>query len=128
MIDADYADFVDAIAEGKGYYLECINGHGSVPPRHVCSECGAQELTEQPLPDKGEIETFTIIHAPLPGFVENTPYATAIVNFGPVRLTGYVPGHDTDAVAIGVRATPDVAETETEAMTTADRMIVFNIQ
>lgn len=124
--DAGYADLLDAIAEGEGYYVECVNGHGSVPPRHVCPDCGAQELGKQSLPDEGEIETFTIIYAPLPGLVDDTPYAIAIVNFGPVRLTGYVPDHDADTVARGLKVTPDVTETETG--TTADRMIVFNIQ
>ena len=27
-----YADLLDAIADGEGYYIECENGYGSLPP------------------------------------------------------------------------------------------------
>ena len=53
--DAGYADLLDAIADGEGYYIECENGHGSLPPRHVCPECASQELTQERLPDSSEI-------------------------------------------------------------------------
>ena len=122
--DAGYDDLVDAIAEGEGYYLNCANGHGSLPPRHACPDCGSQELDEQPLPETGEIETFTVVHATTPAFAEDTPYVTAVVDFGPVRLTGQVLEQDTDSVETGMTVTPDIAETET----TGDRLIVFDPQ
>src|SRR6056297_1929720 len=31
--DEGYDDWLDAIEDGDGYYLECENGHGSLPPR-----------------------------------------------------------------------------------------------
>jgi uncharacterized OB-fold protein len=119
--DAGYADLVDALADGEGYYIECENGHGSLPPRHVCPECGSQELTEQSLPESGEVETFTVIYASTPDFSDDTPYVTAVVNFGPVQLTGQVRELDPEAVETGLTVTPDVVETET----TGDRMIGF---
>ena len=120
--DAGYADLVDAIAEGEGYYLNCANGHGSLPPRHVCPDCGSQELSEEPLPNTGEIETFTVVYATTPAFVDDTPYVTAIATFGPVRLTGQMYGLDPESVETGMTVTPDIAETET----TGDRVIAFN--
>jgi uncharacterized OB-fold protein len=119
--DAGYADLVDAIAEGEGYYVECENGHGTLPPRHVCPKCGSQELSEQSLPESGEIETFTVIHATTPAFSDDTPYVTVVVNFGPVQMTGQVRGQDPDSVETGMTVTPDVVETET----TGDRLIGF---
>ena len=50
-----YADLLDAIADGEGYYIECENGYGSLPPHHVCPECGSQELTQERLLDSSEI-------------------------------------------------------------------------
>jgi uncharacterized OB-fold protein len=122
--DAGYDDLVDAIDEGEGYYLNCANGHGSLPPRHACPNCGSQELDEQPLPESGEIETFTVIHATTPAFADDTPYITAVVDFGPVRLTGQVSEQDADSIETGMTVTPDIAETET----TSDRLIVFDPQ
>lgn len=119
--DAGYAALVDAIAKGEGYYLNCANGHGSLPPRHACPDCGSQELDEEPLPNSGEIETFTVIYASTPAFTDDTPYVTAVVDFGPVRLTGQVLELDPDSVETGTTVTPDIGETET----TEDRVIVF---
>jgi uncharacterized OB-fold protein len=120
--NAGYADLVDAIAEDDGYYLNCANSHGSLPPRHACPDCGSQELSEQPLPETGEIETFTLVHATTPAFADDAPYVTAIVDLGPVRLTGQIYELDPDSVETGMTVTPGVAETET----TGDRVIVFN--
>jgi uncharacterized OB-fold protein len=122
--DAGYADLVDALAEGEGYYIECENGHGTMPPRHVCPECGSRELDEQSLPESGEIETFTVLHATTPAFSDDTPYVTAVVDFGPVGLTGQVRGVDPESVETGMTVTPDIVETET----TGDRMIGFRPQ
>jgi uncharacterized OB-fold protein len=122
--DAGYDDLVDAIAEGEGYYLNCANRHGSLPPRHACPDCGSQELDEQPLPETGEIETFTVIHATTPAFTDDTPYITAVVDFGPVRLTGQVLEQDADSAEIGMTVSPNISKAET----TGDRMIVFDPQ
>jgi uncharacterized OB-fold protein len=122
--DAGYADLVDAITEGEGYYLNCANGHGSLPPRHACPDCGSQELDEEPLPETGEIETFTVIYASTPAFAGDTPYVTAVVDFGPVRLTGQIHELNPDSVETGMTVTLDIAETET----TGDRVIVFDPQ
>jgi uncharacterized OB-fold protein len=122
--DAGYADLVDALAAGEGYYIECENGHGTMPPRHVCPECGSRGLDEQPLPESGEIETFTVLHATTPAFSDDTPYVTAVVDFGPVGLTGQVRGVEPESVETGMTVTPDIVETET----TGDRMIGFRPQ
>lgn len=120
--DAGYADLVDAIAEGEGYYLNCANGHGSLPPRHACPDCGSQELDRQSLPETGEIETFTVVHATTPAFADDTPYVTAVVDFGPVRLTGLVDEPAPDSIETGMTVTPDIRKTET----TGDRVIIFD--
>ncbi|MFC7045469.1 Zn-ribbon domain-containing OB-fold protein [Halobacteriaceae archaeon GCM10025711] len=119
--DAGYDDLLVAIADGNGYYLECENGHGSLPPRHVCPHCGSAVLTEEPLPESGTVEAFTVVHVPTPRFVDDAPYVTAIVDFGPVRLTGQVVGVDHDEVVHGMAVTVDVGRTATSD----ERLLVF---
>jgi len=111
--DDGYDDLLDAIESGEGFYIECPKGHGSLPPRRVCPHCGATELEETPLPESGEIETFTTVHVASPEFADDAPYVTAVADFGGVRLTGQVRGVEPDDLEVGTEVTPDVGESET---------------
>lgn len=117
--DAGYDDFVDALEEGVGYYLECPNGHGSLPPRRVCPHCGDTDLAETSLPKFGEVESFTEIHVPTPAFGDDAPYVVALVDFGPVTLTGQL--RDVDEIETGLEVAPTVGETETGG----ERLLLF---
>lgn len=119
--DDGYDDFLEALEAGSGYYLACEEGHGSLPPRRVCPHCGDRELTEEPIPETGEVVANTTIHVPTPRFIDDAPYVTAVVDFGAVQLTGQVVGVDPDSVENGLQVTPDVGRTETDG----DRLIVF---
>lgn len=113
--DAGYDDWLDALAETDGYYLVCPERHGSLPPRRVCPDCGSTELSEEPLPDVGAVETFTAVHVPPPRFADEAPYVTAIADFGPVRLTGVLRGVDpNDGIPIGLEVTPGVERRATD--------------
>lgn len=91
MTDSGFDEWLDALG-GDGYYLACPEGHGSLPPRRTCPHCGARDLTEEPLPEEGVVETYTQIHVAGPEFEGETPYVTAVASFGPVRLTGVFGG------------------------------------
>ena len=121
--DEGYDEFLDALAaeDMDGYYLECPNGHGSLPPRRACPHCGETALEETPLPDDGRVVTYTVVHVPTPQFEADAPYVTAIADFGSVRLTGIVRGIDPDTVETGLTVWPTVEETET----TGRRLLVF---
>lgn len=119
--DAGFDDFLDAIAAGEGYYLECSDGHGSLPPRRACPRCGDTELAERPLDDRGEVVTFTLVHVATPQFDDDVPYVTAIADFGPVRLTGIVRGTEPEAVELGQAVEPAVEE----SATTGERLLVL---
>jgi uncharacterized OB-fold protein len=101
MTDSGFDEWLDAVDDGEGYYLRCPKGHGSLPPRHVCPDCGAADLDRTPLPATGTIETYTVCYVGGPEFEDETPYATAIAEFGDVRLTGIVRGVDPEDVAVG---------------------------
>ncbi|MFD1512138.1 Zn-ribbon domain-containing OB-fold protein [Halomarina rubra] len=115
-----FDDLLDAVEEGAGYYLSCANGHGSLPPRRVCPHCGSQDLSEEPLPDSGTIETFTVVRVATPQFADDAPYVTAVADFGEVRLTGFVA--DPTAVEVGTTVGVGVGRTET----TGDRVLTLD--
>ncbi|MBV0900906.1 Zn-ribbon domain-containing OB-fold protein [Haloarcula salina] len=119
--DGEYDAWLDSIEAGEGYYLECGNGHGWLPPRRVCPQCHDRDLSREGLPDSGEIASHTTITVPTPQFEDDAPYVTAVADFGPVSVTGVVRGADPADVALG-----DVVGLEVgERATTGDRLVVF---
>ncbi|MFB6085775.1 MAG: Zn-ribbon domain-containing OB-fold protein [Halodesulfurarchaeum sp.] len=121
--DAGYDDFLDAVGEGSAFYLECPEKHGSLPPRQVCPECGSGELDRTDLPEVGTIVVHNVVHVPTPRFADDTPYATAIADFGPLSLTGQVRIDDPHAVENGQDVTLDTDVTDTNE----DRLLVFDL-
>ena len=126
--DADHGEWLAALAEGEGFALVCPDGHGSLPPRRVCPDCGSADLSTEPIRETGTVETYSVVHVPSPRFSDDAPYATAVVDFGPTRLTGVVRGApgdgDADAppeVAIGDAVTVAVGERVTDG----ERLVVF---
>jgi len=120
-VNGEYDDWLDSIEGGEAYYVECEAGHGWLPPRRVCPDCGSRELSTEPLPDSGEIATHSTITVATPQFEDDAPYVTAIADFGPVSVTGLVRGVDPEDVSIGDVVGIEVGERET----TGDRAVVF---
>lgn len=110
MNDA-YDEWVDALADGEGFYFACPEGHGSLPPRRTCPHCGATDLTQELLPETGALDTFSVLHVATPRFAAETPYAVGIADFGPVRLTGVVRDIDFDEIETGLSVEPGVDRT-----------------
>jgi len=119
--NGEYDEWLDAIEDGEGYYVECEAGHGWLPPRRVCPDCGSRELHDEPLPDSGDVVTHTTITVATPQFEDDAPYVTAIADFGPVSITGLVRGVDPEDVSMGDVVGIEVGERET----TGDRAVVF---
>ncbi|WP_324661922.1 Zn-ribbon domain-containing OB-fold protein [Haloarcula sediminis] len=120
--NGEYDDWLDSIEDGNGYYVECDEGHGWLPPRRICPDCGSRELHDEPLPDSGTVATHTTITVATPQFENDAPYVTAIADFGPVSITGLVRGADDVAIddVVGI----EVGERET----TGERAVVFRPQ
>jgi uncharacterized OB-fold protein len=116
--DGEYDDWLDAIERGEGYHFICPERHGSLPPRRTCPRCGATELERAPLPERGELVTYTETHVAGPEFNPETPYVTGIADLDGVRLTGVVRGIEP---AIGVPVTVEVGENPT----TGERLLVL---
>ena len=118
---ATYDEWLETIENGEAFYLESPAGHGSLPPRRVCPHSGSTELSREPLPEMGTIETYTVVHVAAEKFNDDTPYVSAVVDFGPVALTGILRGVDPEAVAVGDEVSVSVETRET----TDDRLVVF---
>jgi len=82
---------------------------------------GRPSLIQEPLPEIGAVETYTVVHVAAEKFNDDTPYVSAVVDFGPVALTGILRGVDPEAVAVGDEVTVTVEPRET----TDDRLVVF---
>ena len=119
--DGGFDDWLDAIEDGEEYYFECADGHGALPPCRVCPECGSTDLKRTDLPDSGAVDTFTLVNVAAPQFADDTPYVTAVADFGMVRLTGVLRGMDHDDVEVGTTVSVGVEETET----TGERVLTF---
>ena len=115
-----FDDFLDSVAAGESYYLACHEGHGWLPPRRICPECGSHDLTEESLPESGTIESHTTVRVPAPSFEEDAPYATAIADFGPLRVTAQFDGGP-EEVETGLTVELDIGE----SVTTGERVLVF---
>lgn len=120
--DAGFDEWVEALADGAGYYLECPNGHGSLPPRRRCPHCSSPTLSETAMPETGDVETLSEVHVPTPAFTNDAPYVLAIASFGPVRITGQVRGTEPESIGIGDAVTVDVDRRRT----TGDPLVVFD--
>jgi uncharacterized OB-fold protein len=123
ITDVDYEEWLDAIDAGEGYALVCPDGHGSLPPRRVCPECGSSALSRDPLAETGRVETFSVVHVPSPRFADDAPYVTAIVDLGPVRTTGVLRGLDLESDEPEVGLSVDVG-VENRA-TDGEPLVVF---
>lgn len=95
-----FAEWLDAIQAGEGFYLACEHGHATVPPRERCPRCGGT-LEDRPLPQTGTVIARTVVHVPTPRFEGLAPYATAVVEAGPLRLTGLLVDADPASVDRG---------------------------
>ena len=125
--DAGYDDFLDAVEAGEPYYLESPSGNGWLPPREFDPETGERGLTEEPLPETGEVLTKTVVNVAGPSFADDAPYVVAVAQFGPVRLTGQLrvegqkPGVGPEEVEVGREVEVGVNRNETEG----ERVIIL---
>jgi uncharacterized OB-fold protein len=118
---AGFDDFLDAVEEGEPYYLEGTEGDGYLPPRRIDPATGSQELTEEPLPDTGEVLTYTQTHVASPEFADDAPFVVVIAEFGPVKITGQLRGMEAEDIEIGQEVEIGIDHSETHDK----RLVVF---
>jgi uncharacterized OB-fold protein len=90
------------------YRLEagrCVGcGKTYFPPRLVCADCSGREFETVKLADEGSIFTYTVIRVAPSQFVDQAPYAVAVVELDDgVRISAQIADADLDALEIGLR-------------------------
>lgn len=77
-------------------------GRSHFPSRPMCPDCQSRDVREVRLSAVGTIYTFTIVHAPPPGYVGETPYAYGVVELPEeLRVTATLTADDLSELAIG---------------------------
>ena len=72
--------------------FRCTNGHTWITPVRRCPTCSSKEIAAVELPHDGTIVTFTIQNVAAEEFINETPFAFAIVELSDgTRVTGWVP-------------------------------------
>lgn len=120
--NGDHTAWLDAIESGDGFYLECPNGHGWIPPRRICKTCGSETLDRAPLPTSGRIETYTDIHVPAPRFEHRDRVVVAIANFEGVSITGRLENAAIQSIEPGTTVELDVEQSATRD----ERIVTFH--
>ena len=80
------------------------------PPRTVCRKCrrsSVGKMEKVPLPTKGSVMSYTVVHQGQKGFDAQVPYVMAIIEFeGGVTVLGQVVDCDPEDVVIGMEVKP----------------------
>jgi uncharacterized OB-fold protein len=92
------------MGEGKlmgGKCKKCGKTH--FPPRPLCDECLSKEFEWTPIPTKGKLLTYTIIHIAPAQFQAMAPYAIGIIRFNNgLKIPGMIKDVALDKIKIGM--------------------------
>jgi uncharacterized OB-fold protein len=89
---ATIAEVEDKRKDGQLVGFRCANEHTFVSPVRACPKCGTREIENVELPEQGTVVTFTIQNVASEEFMNETPFAWAIVELEDgSRVTGWVP-------------------------------------
>ena len=96
--------FYKFVAQGKlmaGKCKKCRKIH--LPPRPLCDKCYNQDFAWIPVPNKGKLISYTVIHIAPPQFQEAAPYAIGIIQLeNSLKLPGMITDIPHDQLQIGM--------------------------
>ena len=101
----DTAPYWQAAANNQLLIQKCLDcGELQFYPRGVCKSCLSSSLSWQQASGQGTVYTFTVNYrAPHPGFVDDIPFVTAIVELSEgVRMMTNIVECDPEQVTIGM--------------------------
>jgi uncharacterized OB-fold protein len=106
--------FYKFIAQGKLMAGKCTHcGKIHLPPRPLCDNCYHQTFTWTPMPNKGTLLTYTVIHVAPEQFQHLAPYAVGIIQLeNGSKLPGMITGVPNDQLKIGMNLTIDFTTCE----------------
>ena len=101
--------FYKFLAQGKlmaGKCLKCGKIH--LPPRPLCDKCFSQKFTWTPVPSKGKLLTYTVIHVAPQQFQDMAPYAVGIIQLeNGLKIPGMISSVTQEQLKIGMYLTID---------------------
>jgi uncharacterized OB-fold protein len=99
--------FYKFLGQGKLMAGKCARcGKIHLPPRPLCDNCFSQEFTWTPVPTKGKLLTYTVIHVAPQQFQDMAPYAVGIMQFeNGAKLPGMIIGVTQEQLRIGMDLT-----------------------
>lgn len=98
--------FLNQVKEGRLVGQSCPKCKAVyVPPRGSCPRCGIATSIEVPLRDKGCVESFTVVHIPIPGNPIVPPYVCAMIRLdeADISFLHLVQDIEIDQIRIGMR-------------------------
>lgn len=101
--------FLTEIRKGRLIGLRCEDSEDVyVPPRGSCPKRGAPTTVEVPMSGKGSIESFTIVHIPIPGNPIKPPFVVAniLLDGASLSFIHLVSEVNNEDVRIGMRVEP----------------------
>jgi uncharacterized OB-fold protein len=107
--------FYKFIAQGKLMAGKCQKcGKIHLPPRPLCDNCYSQTFTWTPVPNKGKLLTYTVIHVAPQQFQDAAPYAVGIVQLeNGAKLPGIITNVPHDQLKVDMNLTVDFNECDT---------------
>ncbi len=103
---ATTARFLEKMKEGKIVGQRCPScSNVYMPPRGCCAKCGVVTEEEVELPSTGVIQSFTIVHLPIPGSPIEPPIISAniVLDGADISFLHLVSEVDLEKVDIGMR-------------------------
>ena len=114
--------FYKFVGESKIMAAKCKCGNMMLPPKPVCTKCYSTDLTWTPVPHKGNLLTYTVIHVAPKQFEAQTPYHIGIVKLGQgLQLLGMIRGVEPDQVKIGMELVVDFEKTSNKTAAEVDQ-------
>ncbi len=97
--------FLTQLKKGRLVGQRCPNGHVYLPPRGSCARCGVPTVEDVELSDKATVESFTIVHIPIPGNPIKPPFVVAnlIPDGASISFIHLISGCANEDVRIGMR-------------------------
>ncbi|MCL2172207.1 MAG: Zn-ribbon domain-containing OB-fold protein [Candidatus Bathyarchaeota archaeon] len=96
--------FYKSITQGKllaGKCLKCGKIH--LPPRPLCDNCYSNQFEWTPIPNKGVLLTYTVIHIAPTQFQNLTPYIIGIIELeNGLKIPGTIQGVAQEQLKIGM--------------------------
>lgn len=96
--------FYKYVNQGRLMGGKCQNcGKIYLPPRPLCVKCFSREFEWTPIPSRGKVVTYTVIHVAPPQFKNMVPYIVGVIKLEDgTKMPGMIRGVDRGQLKVGL--------------------------